>query len=292
MFDLLNVILPTFFVILIGFLLGKMTKINMSGIVDLLFFVGIPALSFVSMLEKKIVLADATKVWASAVTIILGCGVVAWIVFKIIGKKHSGVYLPIMMMNAVNIPFPIIYLVYGSDGLFAAVLFFIPTTILLYSLGIVILARKSWKDGLKDMAKVPAIYAALTGLMLNLFNITVPQLVLKPLNLIALMVIPLVLMVLGAKLATVRITSFPTTALASGIRLGVGLLLGLLAVELFNLTGVLRAVVIFDSMMPAAVNTSILAMKYDNEADLVSSVVFVTTLASLATIPFLLQALT
>jgi predicted permease len=42
--------------------------------------------------------------------------------------------------------------------------------------------------------------------------------------------------------------------------------------------------------MPAAVNSSILAIKYDNEADLVSSIVFITTVASLIMIPFLLWA--
>ncbi len=69
------------------------------------------------------------------------------------------------------------------------------------------------------------------------------------------------------------------------------MLFGFLTVDLFNLTGVLRAVVILDSAMPAAVNTSILATKYKNEADLVSSVVLVTTIASLIVIPFLLHML-
>jgi predicted permease len=43
--------------------------------------------------------------------------------------------------------------------------------------------------------------------------------------------------------------------------------------------------------MPAAANTAILAMKYNNESELVSSVVFVTTVASLVVIPFLLSVL-
>jgi malate permease and related proteins len=75
------------------------------------------------------------------------------------------------------------------------------------------------------------------------------------------------------------------------IRLGVGLLLGFAAVELFHLTGILRTLVLFDSAMPAAVNTTLLAMKYDNESELVSSVVFLTTIASLVMIPFLVWML-
>ena len=67
--------------------------------------------------------------------------------------------------------------------------------------------------------------------------------------------------------------------------------MGLVAVTVFGLTGVSRSVVILDSAMPSAANTSILAMKYGNESDLVSSVVFVTTIASLITIPALLYLL-
>jgi len=291
MLDILNIVLPTFIVILIGYLLGKLTRINISGIIDIVFYIGVPALAFTSMLDKKIVLLDAAKVWGAVIIIIFGCGIVAWCIFKILGQKHSGLYIPISIMNAVNIPFPIIYLAYGSGGLFAATLFYIPNVLLIYSLGVYIASGKHWKESIKEVFRVPAIYAAVAGLMFNLFNVTVPEIIVKPLNFISLMVIPLVLLILGRNLSVVKMTSLPTTFLASFIRMGVGLLLGFLAVNLFNLTGILKVVVILDSAMPAAVNSSILAMKYKNEAELVTSVVFVTTLASLVLIPFLLHML-
>jgi hypothetical protein len=291
MVDLLNIILPTFIVIFIGYLLGKITKIDMSAIVNVVFYVGLPSLAFVSMLDKKIVLLDAAKIWAAALIIAFGCGTVAWIVFKTLRQKHSGLYIPIILMNTVNIPFPIIYLVYGSAGLFAATLFYIPNVILLFSLGIYIASGKHWKEGIQEVFRAPTIYAAIAGLTVNLLNITVPDLIVRPLDFISLMVIPLVLLILGCNLSAVKITSLPTTFLASFLRLGVGLLFGFLTVNLFNLTGVLRSVVILNSAMPAAVNGSILATKYDSEADLVASVVFVTTIASLFIIPFLLNIL-
>jgi len=289
--EILNVVLPTFIIIFIGYLFGKIKKVDVSAIVDVVIYVGLPALALTSMLDKKIVLVDAAKVWASAVMIMFGCGIIAWIVFKIIRQKHSGLYIPIAAMNSVNMPFPIIFLVYGSEGLFAATLFYIPNVLLVYSLGVYVASGRDWRSSIKEVLKIPPIYAALLGLALNLLDVTVPELIIKPLNFIGLMVIPLVLLVLGTNLAKVKITSFPTTLLASFLRVGVGLGLGFLAVTLFDLTGVLRAVVILDSAMPAAVNASLLATKYRNEADLVSSVVFVTTVASLVVIPFLLSVL-
>jgi predicted permease len=276
----------------VGYLIGKFSRINLNGVIDLLFWIGIPALALTSMLGYKIVLADAGKIWASSLIIILGCGAIAWLVFRALKYKHSGVYVPIMMMNTINIPFPIISLLYGPPGLAAAVLFYIPNTISMYSIGVMIMTRKHWKDGLKEMARVPALYAAVIGVGLNLLNVQFPDVVLRPLTLIGQMVVPLALLILGAKLATVQFTSIRTTVVASVIRLGGGLALGLLAVQLFHLTGIVRTVVLFDSIMPAAVNTSLLAMKYDNEPELVSSVVFLTTLASLIMIPFLLWTVT
>ena len=291
MLNILNIVLPTFVVILVGFLLGKIKHLDMSVVVEILFWIGIPALTFTSMLSKEIVLLDASKVWASALLILAGTGAIAWVIFKLAKLKHSGLFVPIMIMNAVNIPFPIMSMAYGQEGLFGATLFYIPVTLLAFSVGIMIFSRKNWKDGIKETLKVPALYGAVAGLAVNLMHITVPDIVFKPLEIIGAMVIPLVLLVLGYRLASVRITDMPTTLLASGLRVGVGLGMGLVAVTVFGLTGVSRSVVILDSAMPSAANTSILAMKYGNESDLVSSVVFVTTIASLITIPALLYLL-
>ena len=292
MTELLRVVLPTFTVILIGYLWGKIKKPDITSIVELVFWIGLPALAFTSVIDKKIVLLDASKIWASALIVIFGCGITAWIVFKILRQKHSGLYMPIISPNTVNIPFPVISLAYGAEGLFAATLFYIPASLVLYTVDTYLASgKRHWKDSLKEMLRVPALYAAVAGLAVNFGNVAVPELVVKPLSFISQAVTPLVLLIAGYNLSTVKLKSLPTPLLASFLRLGVGLGLGFLAVSLFHLTGILKAVVILDSAMPAAVNTAMLATKYKNEAELVSSVVFITTIASLAIIPFLLHIL-
>jgi predicted permease len=289
--NLLNIILPTFIVILIGFLFGRARRVDMSAVVDIALYIGLPALVFTSMLKKQIVLEDAMKVWASALIIMIGCGVVAWIIFRLLKKEHSGLYIPISIMNTVNIPFPIIYLAFGTEGLFAATLFYIPNALLVFTLGVYIASNKHWKESVKEIFKVPLIYAAILGVLCNLLRIEVPDIIVSPLNFIGLMALPLILITLGYSLSTIKIASFPTTLLASFLRMGVGIVLGIFMVHLFDLSGILRSVVILNSAMPAAVLSSVLATKYDNEADLVSSVVFVTTVISLITIPLLLTIL-
>jgi predicted permease len=82
-----------------------------------------------------------------------------------------------------------------------------------------------------------------------------------------------------------------TTVLASFIRLAGGLAIGFVVTSLFGMTGVLRSVIILMSAMPAAVNTYLITARYKNEEQLVASVVLLTTLGSLALIPFLLHIL-
>jgi predicted permease len=278
--ELLNVVLPTFIAILIGYVIGKTIAIDMNGLIDIIFYVGLPALAFVSILSQQIVLLDAAKVWASGLLITFGCGAAAWVL-----------YLPISLPNTVNIPFPIVSLAYGAAGLLVATLYYIPNVIILYSLGVFIAAGKGWHENLKTVLKVPTVYAAILALLLNLFHAGVPTLIMKPLSFIGGMVTPAVVLTLGYSLSKIRLTSIPTTLMASLIRLGGGLALGFLAVYLFHMTGILRSVVILMSAMPAAVNTYLLAAKYKNEAEIVASVVLVTTVASLIVIPFLLKML-
>ena len=291
MMTILEIVLPTFFVIVIGYLVGRFTRLNMSPVVDIAIYFGAPALAFVSLMNKDIVLLDAAKVWAAAVVIMLGCGAVAWLVFKAIRQRHSGLYASVMLMNSMYIPFPIVYLAYGVEGLGAATLFYIPNMLLVYTLGVYIMAGKRWKESIREVFKLPSIYAALLGLALNLLRVEMPGLVISSLDMLGKMTLPLVLLVLGCNLSRVKLTSLPTTLLASVLRVGVGLLLGLLLAEALSITGVYRAVVILVSAMPAAAMTSILSAKYNNEPDLVSSVVFLTTIASLVIIPFLLYML-
>jgi predicted permease len=291
MSNIIEIVLPTFMVIAIGYLIGKFAKINIAPVADINLYVAVPALVLVSMLNQKIILLDAAKIWAASITIILGCLLLAWLVFKVLKQKHSGLYVSIAVMNTVNIPFPIIFLAYGAVGMTAATLFYIPGCISAYSLGIFIMAGKKWRDNIKEVAKQPAVYAAILGLLFNLYNVHVPELIHNTLDFVSKMAIPLILLVLGCNLAKVRIASVPTTLLASFLRVGIGLALGLLVVHVFNITGVYRSVVILDSAMPAAAVSSLMATKYNNEAELVSSVVFLTTVASLVIIPLLLHVL-
>ena len=289
MTSIINVVLPAFFVIFVGFLVGKLLKISISPVVELALYVAVPALVLTSLLEQDIILLDAARVWAAAFAVQAGCFAAAVAVFKALRQKHSGLYMAIALMNTVNIPFPIIYLAYGDEGLVVATLFYLPNVIMMYTLGIYVYSGKGGKESIKEVLRQPVVYAAVLGLVFNFLDVPMPELVMNSLGLVAQLAVPIVLITLGYNLSKIRLDSIPTTVLASVLRIGVGLGLGLLMANVLGLEGIARSVVIIISAMPAAAQNSILATRYNNEPELVSSVVFLTTAASLVIIPLLLK---
>lgn len=290
---IISIVLPTFATIAIGYLFGRVSKADVRSIIDVAMYITLPALAFTSMLSRPILISDAARLWGAAVLLAGGGWALAWVTFRLLRQKHSGLYLPVMFMNNVNIPFPIVYLAFGDEGLAVATLFYIPNAILIYTLGVHIACRaESWRTGLREVLGVPLIYAALAALVLNLARVQPPALLMDTVEFVGRAAVPLILITAGVNLSGIRPTALATASLASLLRMGGGFLLGLVVVPLFALSGVDRAVVIFESAMPSAVFAAILCAKYENEAALVSSVVLITTVASVITVPLLLYLLT
>jgi predicted permease len=219
--------------------------------------------------------------------------VMALVLFGALRQKHSGLYLPIVFTNYINIPLPIIFLAFGSQGAALAILMYIPQGIILNSLGVYVASgEKDMKQGLLVMLKTPLMYAAILGLALNLAHVPIPQVIIGSVDLLGKAGVPLMLLILGVSVGRFRFKQIPLTLAASILRVGGGIALGILAVWLLGLVDVGRAVVLFEASMPSAVFVSVLAAKYKNEEELVSSVVLATTLMAIPVIPALLYFLT
>jgi predicted permease len=291
--QIVNIIGPTFFAVVIGYLFGRMTKVNMTALIDISMYVAVPAMAFHSMVTSKIVFGDATKLWAASLIVVVGNFIAALVLFGALRQKHSGLYLPIVFSNYVNIPLPIIFLAFGSEGAALAILMYIPQGLILNSLGVYVASgEKDMKQGLLVMLKTPLMYAAILGLGLNLAHVPVPSVVIGSVDLLGKAGVPLMLLILGVSVGRFRFQQIRLTLAASILRVGGGFALGLFSVWLLGLAGVNRAVVLFEAAMPSAVFVSVLAAKYKNEEELVSSVVLTTTLMAIGVIPALLFFLT
>jgi malate permease and related proteins len=291
--QVINIIGPTIFVIVVGYLFGRVSRAGIGTLIDVAMFIATPCLVFSSMFSSEIQMGEALRLWASCLLIMGGTFLVAWLALGLGRKVGTGIYLPVIFANLINIPLPIIYLAFGQPGVAKAVLFYIPNGLLVYSLGVYIASgHKEWRQGIKAVLRTPLIYAAILGLVLNVTGVPVPQVFVNAFKFMGQAAVPLMLLVLGMNIGHFRFRQIRLTLGASAIRMGGGFLIGLLCVWLFGLTDLPRAIVLFESAMPSAIFVAVLCTKFDNEAELVSSIVLATTMLAVGVIPALLYYLT
>ena len=155
----------------------------------------------------------------------------------------------------------------------------------------------------RHVFKVPILYAALLGLLLNLLDIKLPLILERSiLEIAANASIPMMLALLGLQLSRISFkrqengeatlaTNAIAVGLAASLRLLIAPIIGFALASLFGLTGLTFKVAIVESAMPTAVLASALATQFGGDAKYVSMVTMVATLASVLTLSVLLLLL-
>ena len=288
MIEILNTVIPVFLIIAIGFVIGKKRKIDVQPIVDLIVYIAGPSLIFVSLAKSNIELNDFLTMVIVTVVFTSILWLLAYIIFKITKSKNYGLYLPMAHGNTGYLGWPIALFAFGIAGLSRAVIFDAVASVFLFSLGIYVVHRR---NELKEIFKIPLIYALILGFLFNFFKIPVPKMAFSALEMIGMITIPAALLVLGYKLTEIKLKSAKIAFLASLFKIGIGFLVAFLIVALFSITGITRDIILLEASMPSAVFTMILCQKYKRDAALVASTVLISTIISIFTIPLILSIL-
>ena len=107
-------------------------------------------------------------------------------------------------------------------------------------------------------------------------------------ELLGALTIPLTVIALGVSIAKLKISGFRRTLVLSVIKLVTGFATGILVAELLGLTGVARGVLIIQCAMPIAVYTYVFALRFERGPEETASLIMLSTLISMATLPLLL----
>lgn len=285
-FDILKVIIPIILVTLIGFVFGKFRKPDLKTFADYIIYISSPALALAHLSMQRMKLGEMSFIALSAILVILGTGIIAYIFFKTTRiKAPTGIFLPIMFMNSGFIGYPLALFAFGGAGLNKAIIFDITNGILIFTVGIYLVSRGTdrWQ-----VLKLPFVYAAALGIILSLTGVRISQPVYSAIYLLGGTTIPIALFMLGCRLANMKIVSWKLPLIASFIRIAIGLLLGLIAVFVFRLKGLTANIVILISSLSSAVTCVALAEEYDCEPELVASTIALSTILSLIAIVALL----
>ena len=290
---LFDIILPIFIIIGIGVVFDIAFKPDARTLSKLNFYLFVPAIVFISMLDAAVP--------ASSLLVLIVFNVIHFVIITSIAfasfslkwfkEKRNVLTMGSGFYNAGNYGIPFTILAFGGGYLDIIAIIMVLQNLYMFTFGLWLLERehKSIKEILIGFAKIPVIYALIGGMVLNLLNIDLIPQVKEPLTYIADGVIPLALLTLGMQLARVKLTKNSVHVVAMTImRLIISPIIALVLVLIFQIQGILASIMIVTSGLPVAVNTYILSLEYNQDADLASQGIFWSTLLSVASLSVLL----
>ena len=285
MFDVLNTIVPVFAVISVGYFLAVATRVDVDGVSRLAFTVASPALLFTLFYEMNWESDDWMPLIGGTIWIMAGTGILAVTLFRFSKRDLRGLILPVAFWNGGNIGLSVMRLAFGDAGLAAGAVVFATIASTQAVLGAWI-AKGS--GGRSEIVRTPLVYGFLAGLACSKLGWRLPVMAYEPIKMVANMTIPLMLVTLGMQLRRLRLDELRFAAVAVVLRMGVGLCLCLAFVTLFEIDGLVRQVLLVESVLPAAVICVIFAERYDANATMVASSIVLGTLASVFVLPLVL----
>ena len=289
-----NVITPVFALVIIGYIAGPRLGLDARTLSRFPYFILIPAFIFDVISRTEIEANLALRMMAFAVTVhvaaaLLGAGL-AWVLNR--PPQMIAAYVLIATFgNVGNFGLPIIEFHLGPTSIEAATVYFL--AILVVSFIICVAAANLQTGGrigaVLAVLKTPALLAVVPAVLINVFDLTPPIMVYRITGLLGGAMVPTMLVALGVQLSQMKQLSIDMdVVLASSVRLLGGAGLALALVGFFGLEGIERGAGIFQSAMPAAVLTSIIALEYDLIPDFVTKSVLFSTIASVVTLTLLL----
>lgn len=296
-------ILPIFILVSLGFLLSRKFQLDSGTLNKINFWLLIPAFTFANLYVTAIGV-DALVALLVAV-LILGVNMTAGLVVSKLRRYENGMgnafQNSVMFYNSGNIGLPLITLVFSTgpflvDGqtpylgiaLTTQIMVLVVQNISVNTLGFFNAGRAKlhWKDAVKNVLRMPAIYTVTLAFLLKLIPFDFTTLPVWPaINYLKGALVPIALTILGIQLAKTNFRfNNPEAWLAVGMRLVGGPLLALLFISVFGIQGVLAQALLISSALPTAVNTALIAVETDNHPDFATQVVILSTLCGSVTL--------
>jgi len=215
---------------------------------------------------------------------------------KVDGKAMDVYEYIILFSNFGYMGYPVIDLIYGSQGVFYAAIYNLPFSFLVWTHGVHVLRRHtdSAVGNSKRFHINASLIAIVAGFILFLLSVELPGPIFDSLTLVGSMTTPLSMMFIGFILADSdfkQLTMDWKVYAFSVLRLLIMPICVYLVLKTMGFEGLLLGVPVVISAMPAAANSAVIAAQYGSDYQLASRAIFISTLLSIATIPLFVALL-
>lgn len=269
---IIEILFPVFILVVVGYLYGRRYRPNLQAVNQLMLFVFVPALVFDVMSRRNFQVVEYQWLALAGVIVVLGSGVIAWPAGRALGYPQRA-FLPTMMFNNCgNLGLPLALLAFGEKGLEGAVILFLVSNLLHFTLGTWIFGGIiSWKGLLLN----PVNIATVAGLGVNFLQVRLPDFILLPISMLGQIVIPFMLISLGVRMLSVKRADLGRGIVGSVVRPLSGLVPAMAAVWLLPLDIAQVSLLILFATLPPAVLNFLFAEQYQQDPELVASLVLV-----------------
>jgi hypothetical protein len=282
---IVGIVFPIFIIVMVGFAYGRKHRPDMLVANSLNISVFLPALFFSALAGKSFNLADNLPIALGCAVVVLGSGVLTWVVARLLGMDPKTLVPPSMFNNVGNMGLPLLLLTFGEQTLGAAVVLMLVVTVLQFTVGIWLL---SGRFNASMLWREPLLAAAGGGIFVSLSGLTVWQPLMVAIKLLGDISIGLMIFSLGVRLSSAHLGAWrigvvgacvtPITGML--VAWGFGLMAGLSLLE--------QDMLFVFGALPPAVSSFIFAERYQQEPDKVASIVILGNALALFFIPLAL----
>ena len=284
-FKLFEVLFPVFFVVGIGYYLGKKNpKIDTTFITNFAANVGTPAMIIYALNPVNIsfnIFLNYFWYYALAISGFIIIGVI--ILYLLNTKDIIRELPPLAMPNTGNMGLPICLFAYGSQGLGVSAAISALIILCHFTLGVFLADRKF---SINVILKSPPFYAIMISIFLLYYDFKLPGFVENTTFLLMYATIFLILMSLGIALTRLKVFSVNKAIFSSIGRVIAGPIIGYLLILYFKLEGFAAGVLLIQCSMPSAVLNYLVASIYSPKkiSDSIASTVALSTFLSFFTL--------
>lgn len=259
---------------------------------ELLLNVTMPLLIITSFQFPIATIKQAPKIIIIAIFAHLLGILISTLVYRKLKDRKNILCFAATFSNCAFIGYPVIKSLYGESGIFYTSMYVLIFNLFLWSYGLMLFNEKLNVKNLKKIFVNPGIISILIGLLLYTFSIKIPMILLKPMEMIGSMTTPLSMMITGVILVDINYRQmFSDVELYIGVLLRLvvipGILLGILWALNIKGTGAMTMVIV--SGLPVAVSTVLFTEKYNGDSRLSSSLITLSTLFSMITLPLFIS---